>query len=65
MIVCEVTTRFTLGAFDKIKIIKRRSIDTYGSLYVGDTFECDEEMARYLLGQTDDKQVVKVIEIKK
>ena len=64
MIRCEVIKNFTLGAYDKIKIIKRKSVDKYGSLYVGDIFECDEEMARYLLGQTDDKKVVKLIEIK-
>ena len=64
MIICVVTQRFTLNDFDKIKIIKRKSIDTKGSLYIGDIFECDEAMARYLLGETDDKPVVKVIEIK-
>ena len=63
MIKVEVIKQFTLGRFNELKNIKRRNYDKEGMLYVGDTFECTQEMAEYLLGQTDDKQVVKVIEV--
>jgi len=64
MIRCEVIKEFTLERFDELKNIQRRSFDTKGKLYVGDTFECTEEMAKYLMGSNKDKQVVvKVIEV--
>ena len=64
MIKCEVIKEFTLARYDELKNIKRRSFDTKGKLYVGDTFECDKEMADYLMGDNKDKQVVvKVIEV--
>ena len=64
MIKCEVIKEFTLKRFDELKNIKRRRLDTKGKLYVGDTFECDKEMADYLMGDNKDKQVVvKVIEV--
>lgn len=64
MIICEVTERFTLKDFDKLKNIQRKSIDTYGTLYVGDTFECDEKMVKYLSGDNAFKKpFVKVVEI--
>ena len=64
MIKCEVIKEFTLGKFDELKNIKRKRIDTKGKLYEGDTFECTEEMYKYLTG-TNDKgiTVVKVIEV--
>lgn len=64
MIKCEVIKEFTLKRFDELKNIKRRRLNTKGKLYVGDTFECDKEMADYLMGDNKDKQVVvKVIEV--
>ena len=64
MIKCEVIKEFTLLRFDELKNIQRKGIDTKGKLYVGDTFECDKEMAYYLMGDNKDKQVVvKVIEV--
>lgn len=64
MIKCEVIKEFTLERFNELKNIQRRSFDTKGKLYVGDTFECDKEMADYLMGDNKDKQVVvKVIEV--
>ena len=65
MIKCEVIKEFTLGKFDELKNIERARIETYGKLYEGDTFECTEEMYKYLTG-TNDKgiTVVKVIEVK-
>ena len=64
MIKCEVIKEFTLGKFDELKNIKRKRIDTKGKLYEGDTFECTEEMYKYLTG-TNDKGiiVVKIIEV--
>jgi len=64
MVKVEVIKEFTLAKFDELKNIKRKSIETYGKLYVGDTFECNKEMADYLLGDNDKGfTVVKVIEI--
>ena len=64
MIKCEVIKEFTLEKFDELKNIQRRRIDTKGKLYVGDTFECDKEMADYLMGNNKNGDVVvKVIEV--
>lgn len=66
MIKVEVIEQFTLKNYEKIKdSIKRKSIDTYGKLYVGDTFKCDKEMVSYLTGNNEEgKTVIKVIEVK-
>ena len=64
MIKVEVLEKFSLKDFDKIQNIKRASVDEMGKLFIGDTFECDEEMAKYLLGENPlDRAVVKVIEV--
>ena len=64
MIKCEVIERFNLKDFGKLKNIQRKGIDTIGTLYVEDTFECDEEMVKYLTGENPFKRAfVKVIEI--
>lgn len=64
MIKCAVIQEFTLERFDELKNIQRKSINTKGKLYVGDIFECTEEMAKYLIGDNKDKHVVvKVIEV--
>ena len=64
MIKCEVTKEFTLSKFDELKNIQRKGMDSKGKLYNGDTFECDKEMADYLIGDNDKKLiVVKVLEI--
>lgn len=64
MVKCEVVERFTLGRFDELKNIQRKSIDTKGELYVGDTFECSDDLAQYLTGNNPaGKVVVKVIEV--
>lgn len=65
MIKCRVIEQFSLKKFDKLKNIKRKSIKKYGELYVGDSFECDEQMAWYLNGKNEkNKVVVKIIEVK-
>ncbi len=65
MIRVEVIEQFTLKDYEKIKdTIKRKSIDVKGTLFVGDTFECDEDMVKYLTGNNEQgKTVVKVIEV--
>lgn len=65
MIKVEVTKEFTLGRFDEIKdTIERKGLDTYGKLYVGDTFECKRELYDYLTGNNEFQTVVvKMIEL--
>lgn len=64
MIRCEAIEQFTLKDFDKLSNIKRKSIEVKGTLFVGDTFECDEDMVKYLTGNNEQgKTVVKVIEV--
>lgn len=64
MIKVEVTEGFTLKDFNKLKNVERKSIDRKGELFVGDTFECDEEMVKYLSGGNKyQKPYVKVIEV--
>lgn len=64
MIKCEVIERFDLKDFSKLKNIQRKATNVEGKLFVGDTFECDEDMAKYLLGDNVlKKTVVKVIEV--
>lgn len=64
MIKCEVIERFDLKDFSKLKNIQRKATNVEGKLFVGDTFECDEDMADYLLGNNILKKVVvKVIEV--
>ena len=65
MIKCEVIEKFKLKDFGKLKNISRVAVDEIGTLFVGDTFECDEEMAKYLTGDNALKKVVvKVVEVK-
>ena len=64
MIKVEVIKNFTLERFNELKNIERAKADTYGKLYVGDKFECEKDLADYLLGDNRLKEaVVKLIEI--
>ena len=64
MVTCEAIEEFTLRDYDKLTNIKRKNVDTKGRLYVGDVFDCDDEMATYLTGGNPKKKVVvKVLEI--
>lgn len=64
MIKCEVTVEFTLERFDELKNIVRKGKEEKGKLFVGDTFECNKDIAEYLTGKNDKKlSVVKVLEI--
>lgn len=62
----EVIEYFTLKDFDKIKNIVRSdelNTDKVGKLFVGDTFECDEEMKNYIGGKNHlNKCFIKVLE---
>lgn len=64
MIKCEVVENFDLKAFGELKNIIRKSKDDKGKLYVGDTFECSQQMAEYLTGNNPlRKAVVKIVEV--
>lgn len=60
----EVLEEFTLGRFDELKNIQRKAREEKGKLFVGDIFECDQEMADYLLRDNALKRAfVRVVEI--
>ncbi len=63
----EALAQFTLERFDEIRNLVRNQKDINHNdktLYYGDTFECDKEMADYLTGNNPlKKTVVKVIEV--
>lgn len=64
MIKLEVLEPFTLSRFNELKNIMRKSIDTGEQLNTGDTFECEKDLADYLLGKNDyNKAFVKIIEV--
>lgn len=64
MIKVEVTEDFTLGKFNELKNIIRKTKEQEGKLFIGDIFECDEKMADYLTGNNSiNRAVVKVIEV--
>ena len=65
MIKCKVIKDFTLGRFNEIKNLERKSgKDKKGHLFTNDVFECEKELANYLTGGNDKKVVVaKVIEV--
>ena len=61
----EVIEKFNLKTFDKLENIKRVDEDIYGTLFVGDTFDCDEAMYDYLMGNNPRNKVfIKKIKIK-
>ena len=65
MIKVEVIEKFTLADYKKLKNVKKVVVRKENEFSVGDTFECDKEMADYLTGNNAfKKEVVKVIEVK-
>ena len=65
MIKVEVIEKFTLADYKKLKNVKKVVVRKENEFGVGDTFECDKEMADYLTGNNAfKKEVVKVIEVK-
>ena len=66
MIKCEVIENFTLKDFDKLENIKRKAKDKHGKLFVGDIFECDENMCKYLTETNAlGRSFVRIIEVPK
>jgi hypothetical protein len=66
MIKAETIIEFTLGKFDELKNIQRANAENKekGRLYVGDTFECTEEMCEYLTGKNpSNATVIKILEV--
>ena len=64
MIKVEVIEGFTLGDYKLLKNVTRRGAEKEGQLFIGDTFECDEAMVKYLTGENRYKKpYVKVIEV--
>lgn len=64
MVKVKALREFTYGNFDKITNLVRNDIDKkeHGRLYEKDTFECTEDMAKYLTGGCG-YTLVKVIEV--
>lgn len=55
---------FTLQKFDELKNIVRKNRSEKGKLFIGDTFECNDEMVTYLGGDNDlKKSFIKIIEV--
>lgn len=64
MIKVEAIEPFTLGRFKELKNLTRKSVDTGEQLNIGDTFECEKELADYLLGKNaHGRAFVKVLEV--
>lgn len=64
MIKLEATQQFTLGRFKELTNIQRKGYKKEGELFVGDTFECNIDLAQYLTGNNDRQIVVaKIIEV--
>ena len=64
MIRVEVTEGFTLGRFNELRNIIRKGSEEAGRLFIGDTFECTEEMAEYLTKTNKEgRAFVRVIEV--
>lgn len=64
MIKLEVIEDFTLSRFDELKNLKRANLSKEGRLFKKDTFECNKELADYLLGENKLKKAfVKIIEV--
>ena len=64
MIKCEAIENFTLEKFGQLKNVKKVMNRKNNEFGVRDTFECDKEMADYLLGNNVlKKTVVRVVEV--
>lgn len=60
----EVLEEFTLGRFDELKNIQRKAREEKGKLFVGDIFECTEELADYLIKNNSlGRAFVRIIEV--
>lgn len=66
MIKAEVIKEFTLAKFNELKNVQRKAREEKGKLFIGDTFECSEELAKYLTNEIKNPAndvFIKVIEI--
>ena len=64
MIKVEAIKQFTLKNFKEAKNIVRKDKNEEGKIFIGDVFECSPEIAEYLQGNNEGKQVViKVLEV--
>lgn len=70
MVKCEVINQnVTIREFNRLKNIKRlksnEEVEQHNFFEIGDTFETDEDMARYLAGETPEQQIVciKILEV--
>lgn len=64
MIRCEVTRSFTLGKYKELINVAKVGTRKENEFDKGDTFECTEEMAKYLTGNNPNEDVVvKVLEV--
>lgn len=64
MIKLEALENFTLERFSEVKNIERVGKDTKGFINKNDKFECEKDLADYLLGANPlNRPVVKVIEV--
>lgn len=64
MVKCETIKEFTLTRYDELENIVRKNKEENGRLFVGDVFECSEDIADYLTGKNPIKAVVvKVLEV--
>ena len=58
MVKVKVIEGFTLKRFNELINIKRKNVndDEKGKLYIGDEFECELEMFKYLTGENKEKR---------
>lgn len=64
MIRVEAIAEFNLKDFAKLKNIERKGKAEEGKLFIGDTFDCDEEMFKYLTETNKlNRAFVKAIEV--
>lgn len=64
MIKVEVIKPFSLGKFNELKNVVRKSTSSGNTLNTGDTFECTKEMCDYLMGNNKvNDTFVKIIEV--
>lgn len=64
MVKVEAIDVFTLGRFNELKNIQRKSLDENGKIFTGDIFECDDDLAKYLLGDNKlGRAFIKVLEV--
>lgn len=65
IIKCKVIKEFTLKDFNKLENLVRGGYkNDYGKLYTNDIFECEKEMADYLMGENPFNEIViKILEV--